>query len=53
MVAARCWVCLLHRGAVLIRGLVRDVNGWRGNLLAAYGKAVGIGWVLTPPPLPF
>lgn len=22
----------------------RDVNGWRGNLFAAYGKAVGIGW---------
>jgi hypothetical protein len=22
----------------------RDVNGWRGNLFAAYGKAVQIGW---------
>ena len=22
----------------------RDINGWRGNLFAAYGKAVGIGW---------
>jgi putative transposase len=22
----------------------RDVNGWRGNLFAAYGKAVGVGW---------
>jgi hypothetical protein len=22
----------------------RDDNGWRGNLFAAYGKAVGVGW---------
>jgi len=22
----------------------RDVNGWRGNLFAAYGLAVGVGW---------
>jgi len=22
----------------------RDVNGWRGNLFAAYGKAVNVGW---------
>ena len=21
-----------------------DVNDWRGNLFAAYGKAVGVGW---------
>ena len=29
----RCGICM-----------DRDVNGWRGNLFAAYGKAVGVGW---------
>lgn len=32
----RCPSCGVH--------MDRDDNGWRGNLFAAYGKAVGIGW---------